>query len=226
MLRKSFSFFLLIMIVAVLASCGETDVVAEAAKRSFAELAKLLPSTPRFDNVRDAWVVESPKGDLFFLADSASRNPDAILSIDVAPFVAAGLDPSRLRGSGPVLFAVESGRLEIRGEIGDEAPRGSRSSDMVARFASFADSFPGAIGYHAQLDHYGVAVGGGFMFEWAGDLAANDKDLVFVLDPGALIAAGVDPKRVEGWIHAEVEVMDSAGRKSLVYKFLRPFDLN
>ncbi len=53
----------------------------------------------------------------------------------------------------------------------------------------------GSISYHMALDHYGVALGGGNMFEWAKDLGANDKDIVFVLDPEPLIAAGVDPQR-------------------------------
>jgi len=34
----------------------------------------------------------------------------------------------------------------------------------------------------------------------------NDKDIVFVLNPEPLIAAGVDPKAVDGWVFARVPV--------------------
>ena len=81
---------------------------------------------------------------------------------------------------------------------------------------------PDVIGYHIALDHYGVEVGGGNMFEWAKTLSKNDKDIVFVLDPQPLITAGVNPEAVEGWFFAKVSVM-SGGKKVEVDKFLKPF---
>ncbi|MBL8967094.1 MAG: hypothetical protein JNG85_08795, partial [Spirochaetaceae bacterium] len=74
-------------------------------------------------------------------------------------------------------------------------------------------------------DHYGIALGGGNMLEWAKDPAKNDKDLVLVLEPAPLAAAGLDPARVQGWAFAKVETMDAKGAKILVDKLLRPFDL-
>ena len=63
------------------------------------------------------------------------------------------------------------------------------------------------------MDHFGVKLGGGNMFEWAKDLEINvttkqaqDKDIVFVLSPEPLIAAGVDPQKVEGWLYSPVPV--------------------
>jgi hypothetical protein len=75
------------------------------------------------------------------------------------------------------------------------------------------------------MDHYGVNLGGGNLFEWAKDLAANDKDIVFVLDPAPLIAAGADPARVAGWTFAKVTVDDENGKPLEVDKLLKPFDL-
>ncbi|MDR0586735.1 MAG: hypothetical protein LBG26_05805, partial [Treponema sp.] len=82
-----------------------------------------------------------------------------------------------------------------------------------------------AIGYHMAMDHYGVNLGGGNLFEWAKDMAVNDKDMVFVLDPAPLIAAGVDPARVAGWIFDKVTVDDENGKPVQVDKLLKPFDL-
>lgn len=81
------------------------------------------------------------------------------------------------------------------------------------------------IKYHADLDHYGVDVGNGNMFEWAKDMETNDKDIVYVLSPQVFIDAGVDPENVDGWLFAKVNVMDKDGKSVEVDKFLKPFDL-
>jgi hypothetical protein len=55
-------------------------------------------------------------------------------------------------------------------------------------------------------------------------MAANDKDIVFVLNPDPWIAAGVDPNAVDGWAFAKVMV-DVEGKPAEVDKILKPFDL-
>ena len=82
-----------------------------------------------------------------------------------------------------------------------------------------------SINYHSALDHYGVNLGDGNVFEWAKDLSTNDKDIVFVLNPKVFIDAGVDPQKLEGWVFAKVETMDMNGKPIEVEKFLKPFDL-
>ena len=76
-----------------------------------------------------------------------------------------------------------------------------------------------------------MKLGDGNMFEWAKDMLKNtatntdqDKDIVFVLNPEPLIAAGVDPAKVTGWVYAEVPVEEN-GKTTQVYKFLKPFNL-
>lgn len=44
-----------------------------------------------------------------------------------------------------------------------------------------------SIGYHAALDHYGIDLENGNMFEWAKDISTNDKDIVFVLNLRCLL---------------------------------------
>ncbi len=81
------------------------------------------------------------------------------------------------------------------------------------------------IGYHAALDHYGIGLGDGNMFEWAKDMATNDKDIVFVLNPEPLVAAGVDPSRIDGWLFARIPVKDASGKTVDVDKFVKPYNL-
>ena len=82
-----------------------------------------------------------------------------------------------------------------------------------------------SVGYHSALDHYGITVADGSLFEWAKEMSKNDKDIVFVVDPKILIDAGVDPAKVEGWVYDKVPLEDARGRKFEAEKFLRPFDL-
>jgi hypothetical protein len=81
------------------------------------------------------------------------------------------------------------------------------------------------LGYHAALGHFGLALGGGNMVEWAQDEHANDKDLVFVLNPQPFADAGVDVAKVQGWVLADVAVMDAQGRKSTARKLLKFYNL-
>jgi hypothetical protein len=103
-------------------------------------------------------------------------------------------------------------------------------ADPLKQFESNAKGLRDSIGYHTALDHYNVMLGDGNMFEWAKDFAVNgqtdenqDKDIVFVLNPEPLIAAGVDPEKVDGWVYAQVPV-EIDGKAADVYKFLKPFD--
>jgi hypothetical protein len=54
---------------------------------------------------------------------------------------------------------------------------------------------------------------------------ANDKDIVFVLDPAPLARAGADPARIAGWTFTQVTVDDENGKPVQVDKVLKPFDL-
>jgi hypothetical protein len=63
------------------------------------------------------------------------------------------------------------------------------------------------------------------MFEWAKNLATNDKDIVFVLALEPFIAAGTDPAKIEGWAFTKVTVDDVNGKPVLVDKILKPFNL-
>jgi hypothetical protein len=75
------------------------------------------------------------------------------------------------------------------------------------------------------MDHYGVNLGNGNLFEWAKDMNTNDKDMVFVLNPQPFLDAGVDPARIEGWTFTKVPVDDENGKPVEVDKILKPFDV-
>ncbi len=233
--------------VLFLASCAETDVVGQFASTSFSAMTTKLGVTED----EGLFQLKSPGGDVFSLAADFGRDngmatmgaagsaevapmesPDLDVEFDAAPFLAAGLDPAKLTKTAEVQYLIKEGRFMIHFEWGQTsfasaaAPATTVQGRLMDTFASILASYRDRIGYHEKLDHYGFALGQGNMVEWAKDLATNDKDLVFILDPAPLVAAGVDPAKVAGWVFAQVEVKDAAGKTVLVDKLLRPYNLD
>ena len=175
------------------------------------------------DETRHEWVLHAPDGAAAFIwgRDFTGSNPyDAMLEIDSAPFVAAGLDPAKLPDG-----ILQDGILTLGIDFGETALSYSGDITPVALYEQIVLLERSHIRYHAALDHFGIDLSGGNMFEWAKDMAANDKDIVFVLNPQIFIDAGVDPANVEGWVFAKVPVMDADGRSIEVDKLLKPFNL-
>lgn len=141
----------------------------------------------------------------------------------LAAFPAEEYEPDRWRLTAPdgeAWLNFDSQFIEM--EI-DARPFIAAGADVPERMVFGAEASRERLGYHAEMDHYNFDLGGA-MFEWAKDLAANDKDIVFALNPEPLIAAGADPEKVEGWIYAQVPVMRD-GKATQVWKFLKIFNL-
>jgi len=148
-----------------------------------------------------------------------------MLEFDAAPFIIAGLDPAKLPGNFYFIFSKERPLLIVGTKLGTEQLQYNSEATPLASYKQIVKLKRGSIGYHGQMDHYGINLGNGNMFEWAKNLKTNDKDIVFVLDPAPFIAAGLDPARIEGWAFAKVTVDDANGKPVQVDKILKPFDL-
>jgi hypothetical protein len=201
----------------VLAACGQLDVISAGAAAAFEKTLEALPAGENGGR----WELAAPDDSAKFIwirDQGAAPGYDAYIELNAAPFVAAGLDvkllPEGVLAGDKLVFGVG-------------LPEGPASGE-TAPFASFQRIVrikPELFGYHAALDHYGIDLGGGNMFEWAKDMSVNDKDIVFVLNPEPFIAAGADPAKIGGWAFAKVPVMDAEGGKIEVDKILKPFDL-
>lgn len=203
------------------ASCGATDVVAKFAARSFGTAADALGS-PSPGEYR---ILASPGGEELRLSADPGYPPRAILSLDAAPFLEAGLDGARLPSGPDLSWTVEGGRLTGRFALGTSPLGGKPDGSPADHLAALAASARDRIGYHAQLGHYGLSLGGGNLVEWAAEPDKNDKDWVLILDPAFLAAAGVDPSRIRGWTLAKVPVDGPDGKMIEVEKLLLPYDL-
>jgi len=204
-----------------------TDIVGKEAVTSFSAMTEALEFQPVADNHMGTWILTSPDGEAAFWwrkSPEGEREFDAFLCFDAEPFVNAGLDVNKLPDE-------MKGMLEDRGKImiGRKlSPKPLAYDGDVTPLSSFEQIVKldrDIVGYHAALDHYGVTVADGFLFEWAKDISKNDKDIVFVVDPKLLMDAGVDPAKVEGWNFGKVPLEDARGRKFEADKFLKPFAL-
>jgi len=209
---------------------GNLDVVGKQSVSSFEEVLGAAPDKVTADEMNAGWSLEAPDGSVRFIwSEDYSKSPlhDVMLELDAQPFIAAGLDTGKL----PDYFAAYDGKLMVGTKLGSDKLSYSGDPTPLAAFENIEKKYRSFLGYHTALDHFNVSLGNGNMFEWAKNMSKNsatgedqDKDIVFVLNPEPLVAAGVDPDKVEGWVYAQVTV-DIDGKPTQVYKFLKPFNL-
>lgn len=204
-----------------LSACANTDIVAKVAVSSFEKITVL--SDVEKDEVLSGWSLTSPDKTTRFIwsLDYKQSAPhDVMIETDAAPFVAAGLDVSKL----PAGIYTE-GKIMVGQTLGEQSFPDLAKTTAIESFKEIVKLDRSKLGYHEVLDHYGFDAGNGNKFEWAKDRAKNDKDIVFILDPKIFIDAGVDPAKVTGWVYAKVEVVGNDGKKVEVDKFLKPFNI-
>jgi hypothetical protein len=207
-----------------LGSCGNLDVVGKNSVASFKAVLEQIPQSVVADDMNGGWALVSPDGQAKFIwSKDFSQSPlhDVMLEFDAAPFIGAWLDINLL----PENIASYNGKIMVGTKLGEETLSYTGAPTPLASYEHIVRLKRKSIGYHGALDHYGVQLGGGNLFEWAKDMGTNDKDIVFVLAPEPFIAAGVNPAAIDGWAFAQVTVDDDNGKPVVVDKILKPFDL-
>jgi hypothetical protein len=215
-----------LFVLLAITACSKLDVVGNDSVRAFNELLKNVPHLVSEDAANGGWSFSAPDGSARFIwsRNFAESSPfDVMLEFDAAPFIAAGLAPLKL----PENFYFDSERLSliVGTKLGTEQLQYDGEVTPLASYQHIVKLKRGSIGYHGQLDHYGISLENGNMFEWAKNLSTNDKDIVFVLNPGPFIAAGTDPAKIAGWTFTKVTVDDANGKPVQVNKLLKPFNI-
>jgi hypothetical protein len=202
------------------------EVVAVHAVQSFDALLRAPGVTVARRDAAGAWVLTSPGVEtLTFGGDNAAGSNELVVTLDARPFLAAGLDPSLLPAGAQLDGDGAHASLVMRYEVGTGTFSDAADSQPVQALQDLVRNHRTMLGYHAALGHFGLALGGGNMVEWAQDQHANDKDLVFVLNPQPFADAGVDVANVQGWVLADMPVTDAQGRKSTERKLLKFYNL-
>jgi len=214
------------------------DVVGQQSITSFDEVLKTIPEEVKSDDLNAGWSLTAPDDSARFIwsADySKSPSYDVMLEFDAQPFLDAGLDPNKLPANyifyeGNTMGGMGSKMLMVGKKLGGN-DKVSVTNTPLSAYELIVNKYRDSINYHTALDHFGVKLGDGNMFEWAKDMKTNgydnsnqDKDIVFVLNPDPLTAAGVDPNKITGWIYAQISVEEN-GKTAQVWKLLKPFNL-
>jgi hypothetical protein len=220
---------ILLLIVSLVASisitaCNKLDVVGDQSVKSFAAVINIVGEKLTEDTAFGGWSLESPDKTVRFVWSkdfSKTSTRDVFLETDVQPFIDAGLDTSKLPEG-----MLNGDKIIVGTNLGEDVLTYEENATPLESYKKIEELYRDNIKYHASLDHFGIDMTNGNMFEWAKDMSTNDKDIVFALNPQVFIDAGVDPNNVKGWVFAKVETMDSKGKKIQVDKFLKPFDLD
>jgi hypothetical protein len=221
----------------------ELDVISKGSVKSFAAVLDTMSGAGNVDDdaSNTGWWIQAPDKTVNFIwgelsSESVPQAYNARLKIDAKPFLDAGLDTSKLPSNieyhqndyyeDTLIIGLHLGDYGTTTE--NQSEEMSDEKAVYAPLSSYEDivrNYPEVIGYHAAMAHFGVSLGDGNMFEWAKDISANDKDIVFVLNPEPFIAAGVDVSNVEGWVFGKVP-MNMDGKMVEVDKLLKPFNLD
>jgi len=213
---KRLSILLTLALAAMLLmGCAGLDVVLAQSRTS---LDGLLAAHPNLLSQDASGLYErvSVDGETALLVSrdfATSGAEDIRVETPLQPFLDAGLDVSRLANG----YRADGDVLYLSADFGDGADGITGVSGAIAAAADFA---PLTLSYHAELDHFGISLGSG-KFEWAKDIAANDKDVVFVLDAATLGKLGVDTANVSGWLL--VTMQDDKGKDFDL--LLKPYSL-
>ncbi len=208
-----------------LSACGRMlDVIGDKSIDSFGRVLELMKEETREHPVYGGWSLTSPDGEASFIwskEDTVSQSFDVLLEVNVQPFLDAGLDVDMLPKG-----MLAGDKLLLGTDLGSESFSYEGNVTPLASYEQLVDHYRGSLKYHMAMDHFGIDLMQGNMFEWAKDMTKNDKDIVYILDPKPFLAAGVDPQKVEGWVFGKVMTMDEKGKEIEVEKFLKPFDLD
>ncbi|HCC34744.1 MAG TPA: hypothetical protein DEQ02_03590 [Ruminococcaceae bacterium] len=203
-------YFLGLLFIVVLTGCSALDVVNNDSVRAFGDVLAVLPAKGDEENV---WRVTAPDGGAQLVWD----NQTVSVTVDVQPFITAGLNTDKLENGtvngDTLIYTAPSFNM-----LNQEEQKGA-----LNQFEKDLRFLRDKLGYHMEMEHYTLDLGDA-MFEWAKDIDVNDKDIVFALNPDPLVAAGVDPENVDGWVYTQVSVHVD-GKPTDVWKLLKPINL-
>ncbi|HML67384.1 MAG TPA: hypothetical protein PKA81_03235 [Clostridia bacterium] len=216
-MKKILSIALALALVAiVLTGCASADVILKYSPSSLDKIVEKFPTLVTDSTETDHYFYLSVDGETTLKVShefDMTGAEDVVIQTPLQPFVDAGLDPATL-GAG---YRTDDTSLFLVADFG--AGSGEMKTITTSLFES-AKADRSVLTYHADLDHYGIALPAG-KFEWAKDDTTNDKDIVFVIAAKPLADLGVDVQNIEGWIFKTMK--DDAGKDFDV--LLKPYSL-
>ncbi len=223
-MKKKIMFILLLFILNLpLMACNKLDVIGDRSIISFQDLLQASKGQVSSEEGNSGWSLTASDQTARFIWSKDFDRTDkmnVLIETDAKPFVDAGLAADKLPAG-----MLQGDKIVVGTSLEADKISDQEMTKPLESYRQFVHLYRDHLKYHAKLDHFGIDLGGGNVFEWAKDMKTNDKDIVFVLNPQVFIEAGTNPDKVKGWLFATVETMDDNGKKIKVDKFLKPFDL-
>lgn len=225
-MKRIYVMLMLLMVASFSIGCQSLDVVGKTAVTTFDAVLKVDSNRVILDEALNSWSLNSPENERFIWSQdfSSKEYSDFVVEIDATPFIDAGLDVTRLEND-QYIYDASKNTLQLHFDVGNTSFDEASLSKPIDTFNAIVKAYRDLIGYHEALDHYGIKLGNGNMFEWAKNMDTNELDIVFVLEPKPFIDAGLDPTKIASWKYAQVEIKNEQGKEVLVYKFLKPYNL-
>lgn len=214
--------FLLSVVLLGLTACGKLNVMGDSSEKSFEEMLISMQSRIYSDDRFGGWTLMAPDGEARFVwtKDFSKTTTDVMLELDAQPFIDAGLNISMLPKE-----MLAGDKIIITADLGDERVSYMGEASPLDSYKKLVKKYKDSVACYTSLDHYGISLGDGNMFEWAKNMKTNDRDIIFVLNPKPFLDAGVNPAKLETWVYAKLETVDENGNKVEVDKILKPFDV-
>ncbi|AEF84403.1 putative lipoprotein [Treponema primitia ZAS-2] len=200
----------------VLAGCNRAQTgsrESDEALEAFNAIVKANLGRKGYHDALKHWGLSLPGGGKFeWTKDTGANNIDFAMVIPAEPFIRAGLDVTRLDGSGYVFQASKTEGGEVLPDlllhpynVSDKKESAQGSEDAFRRILKQKNSL---VKYHGDLQHYRLFLFNEgetpFEVQWTEKLGLNDADIIFVIPADPLIRAGLDIARLDsGWFFKE-----------------------
>jgi hypothetical protein len=204
----SFSLFL------TLSACSNSKTgskKSDDALEAFIKIVKSDSSKKGFHAPLKHWGFKLDDDKFEWTKDTSANKIDFAMVMLAKPFLDAGLDPKKLKGSNYVFKpeGKESGmkipNLLIHPfNLNDKKQTAQGSKDAFRRLLKEDSNL---VKYHKGMKHYRLLLNDGFEVQWSEKLGLTNADMVFIIDANPLIDAGLDISKLDdsGWIFKKAD---------------------
>ncbi len=208
-MKKIMAGILCLLTLATLAGCARVqtgDPVADGALKAFNGMVSQHKDRKGFHATMQHWGITLSGADKFeWSKDTSANGIDFAMVMAAEPFLAAGLDVTRLSDYVFKAATVEEGKavpdlLIHPYNVSDKKETAQGSDDAMRRLLK---QDPTLVTYNPDAFAYSLNLSQGYSVQWMETPKAGAADLVFRIAADPLIAAGVDASQlaVSGWLY-------------------------
>ncbi|MDF2945378.1 MAG: hypothetical protein K0S51_57 [Bacillales bacterium] len=103
-------------------------------------------------------------------------------------------------------FALSATLIACNNDTKSSEDKGNNVESATTDFKNIVNKYPKKIGFHKELNHWGIELDKGEKFEWTKDMSSNAADFAIVTKAEPFISAGLDVNKLgNGWLFKKAE---------------------